>query len=304
MIYPGRDPRQGPRRPPGCPARGGCIAVGAAVDGLLSTRGIWVQADEGASLTGAACAPNCPTGAWRGAPDRRGGTSRLGAERAGECDGLTGLPEATRGHLAPVRGPDLRGYHLIRSSMRFVPYKGPRGGPPLLPGAPTPPLGEEAPLWGIGGLRRVRPRARYPQTVATWERAQAGSRRSQSFPPTGAPRRASPTGAGGAPSTNAIESLNYQLRKGDQEPRSLLSSDEAAVELLWPADPQQRRTRPRARQGPGQTRQRTHRPTPSHPRPTHHQLQNKPSPNSPPPTPTGSPPTSNPHTQKKRQALC
>ena len=47
-----------PRRPPGCPARSGCIAVGAAVDGLLSTRGIWVQADEGASLTGAACAPN------------------------------------------------------------------------------------------------------------------------------------------------------------------------------------------------------------------------------------------------------
>ena len=37
--------------------------------------------------------------------------------------------------------------------------------------------------WGLGGLRRVRPRARYPQTVATWERAQAGSRRSQSFPP-------------------------------------------------------------------------------------------------------------------------
>ena len=53
------------------------------------------------------------------------------------------------------------------------------------------------------------------------------------FPPTGAPRRASPTGAGGAPSTNAIESASDQLRKGDQEPRSLLSSDEAAVELLW-----------------------------------------------------------------------
>ena len=32
-------------------------------------------------------------------------------------------------------------------------------------------------------------------------------------PPTGAPRRVSPTGAGGAPSTNAIESMNYQLRK-------------------------------------------------------------------------------------------
>lgn len=45
-----------PRRPPGCPARGGCIAVGAAVDGLLSTRGIWVQADEGAFFWAHVCA--------------------------------------------------------------------------------------------------------------------------------------------------------------------------------------------------------------------------------------------------------
>ncbi len=30
----------------------------------------------------------------RGVSDRRGGTSRTGAKRAGECDGLTGLPEA------------------------------------------------------------------------------------------------------------------------------------------------------------------------------------------------------------------
>ena len=240
-----------------------------------------------------------------GRPDRRGGSLCRGAGRAGECDGLTGPPRRrpvaawpqSMAHgparAQPVRPtvvvrPPTRGHEEGRRCSQAHPHRAGRGGGP----------------WGLGGLRRVRPRARYPQTVATWERAQAGSRRSQSFPPTGAPRRASPTGAGGAPSTNAIESLNYQLRKGDQEPRSLLSSDEAAVELLWPADPQQRRTRPRARQGPGQTRQQTHRPTPSHPRPTHHQLQNKPSPNSPPPTPTGSPPTSNPHTQKKRQALC
>ena len=37
VIYPGRDPRQGPRRPPRRPDRSGHIAVGAAVDGLLST---------------------------------------------------------------------------------------------------------------------------------------------------------------------------------------------------------------------------------------------------------------------------
>ena len=146
--------------------------------------------------------------------------------------------EAARGRLAPVHGPwACAGATGPPHRCGPPPYKGPRGGPPLLPGAPTPPLGEEAPLWGIGGLRRVRPRARYPQTVATWERAQAGSRRSRSFPPTGAPRRASPTGAGGAPSTNAIESLNYQLRKGDQEPRPLLSSDEAAVKSTVASTP-------------------------------------------------------------------
>ena len=74
VIHPrARSAPMAPRRPPRRPDRSGRIAVGAAVDGLLSTRNVWVQADEGASLTGATCAPNCPTGAWRGAPDRRGG---------------------------------------------------------------------------------------------------------------------------------------------------------------------------------------------------------------------------------------
>ena len=58
VIYPGRDPRPWPRADHQVSNRAAHIAVGAAVDGLLSTRGIWVQADEGASLTGVACAPN------------------------------------------------------------------------------------------------------------------------------------------------------------------------------------------------------------------------------------------------------
>jgi len=37
----------------------------------------------------------------RGVSDRRGGTSRLRAKRAGECDGLTGLPEANAGSPGP-----------------------------------------------------------------------------------------------------------------------------------------------------------------------------------------------------------
>ena len=36
-----------------------------------------------------------------GVTDRRGGTSRTGAKRAGECDGLTGLPEANAGGPGP-----------------------------------------------------------------------------------------------------------------------------------------------------------------------------------------------------------
>lgn len=52
------------------------------------------------------------------------------------------------------------------------------------------------------------------------------------LPAHGAPRRVSPTGAGGAPSTNAIESLNYQLRKVTKN-RGHFPSDEAAVKLLW-----------------------------------------------------------------------
>lgn len=122
-----------------------------------------------------------------GRPDRRGGSLCRGAGRAGECDGLTGPPRRrpvaawpqSMAH-GPARAQPVRPTVVVRP-----PYKGPRGRPPRLSSAPAPPLGEEAPLWGLGGLRRVRPRARRPQTVATWERAQAGSRRSQSPRPQG-----------------------------------------------------------------------------------------------------------------------
>ena len=136
-------------------------------------------------MTGAACAPNCPTGAWRGAPDRRGGTSRLGAERAGECDGLTGLPEATRGHLAPVRGPDLRGYHLIRSSMRFVPYKDRRRAA-AAPRRTRTALGEEAALGALEDFAESDPG---PATPRRWRRGR-GPRPVHAVPRASRPRGA------------------------------------------------------------------------------------------------------------------
>ena len=62
------------------------------------------------------------------------------------------------------------------------------------------------------------------------------------------------------PFTNAIESASDQLRRATKNRGHSPSSDEAAVGLPWPPEPQQLRTRPRVRQGPGQAHQQTHRP--------------------------------------------
>mgnify|MGYP000849951369 CR=1 FL=1 len=62
------------------------------------------------------------------------------------------------------------------------------------------------------------------------------------------------------PSTNAIESTSDQLRRATKNRGHSPSSDEAAVGLPCPPEPQQLRTPPRVRQGPGRTRQQTHRP--------------------------------------------
>lgn len=57
----------------------------------------------------------------RGVSDRRGGTSRTGAKRAGECDGLTGLPEAIEATW-PQATVQTCVVHLIRAATRFVSY--------------------------------------------------------------------------------------------------------------------------------------------------------------------------------------
>ena len=64
---------------------------------------------------------------------------------------------------------------------------------------------------------------RYPQTVVTWQRAWRHFTPFQAFPPILC--RVVYT-------TNAIESLNYQLRKFTKK-RGHLPSEEAAIKLLW-----------------------------------------------------------------------
>ncbi len=65
--------------------------------------------------------------------------------------------------------------------------------------------------------------SKYPEAVATWERAWERFTPFLAFPPM--LRRVIYT-------TNSIESLNYQLRKVSKN-RGQFPSDEAAVKLLW-----------------------------------------------------------------------
>lgn len=86
--------------------------------------------------------------------------------------------------------------------------------------------------------------------------------------------------------TNAIESLNYQLQKVTKN-RGRFPSTDAAVKLLWLAicnikDKRTANPRTSAKPKAGSTRARSSR------------TGNKPSPNSPRPTPTESPPTYDP----------
>ena len=130
--------------------------------------------------------------------------------------------------------------------------------------------------------------ARYPQTVATWQRAWQRFTPFLAFPPMA--RRVVYT-------TNAIESLNYQLRTITKN-RGHFPSEEAAVKLLWLGICNIEDKRATQRLTDAGNPPTNEQPPHASPKDTPPPTGNKPSPNSPPPTPTQSPPTSNPHTQK------
>ena len=96
-------------------------------------------------------------------------------------------------------------------------------------------------MWGV----------KYPETVATWERAWERFTPFLDFPPM--LRRVIYT-------TNSIESLNYQLRKVSEN-RGHFPSDEAVIKLLWLAICDTRgQTSPRTRQGERQLHHRQQEP--------------------------------------------
>ena len=210
-------------------SRAAHLAVGVDLDGIKHVLGIWVQAVEGSKFWAGVCAEL----------RNRGVRDVLIVC----CDGLTGFPEAIEATW-PASTVQTCTVHLIRAAMRFVSYQDrKRVAAALRPiyTAPTIDAAEaELAAFAESDLGR-----RYPAAVATWENAWERFIPFLAFPPE--LRKIIYT-------TNAIESLNYQLRKIIKN-RGHFPNDDAAIKLLWLAtrDIEDKRARQRAK-GKGRPR--------------------------------------------------
>lgn len=198
------------------------IAVGVDLDGIKHVLGIWVQATEGAKFWAGVCAEL----ANRGVKD----------VLIVCCDGLSGFPEAIEATW-PRATVQTCVVHLIRASMRFVNYKDRKKVAAALKGVYTAPTAEAAET-ALLEFEASELGQRYPATVSTWTAAWERFIPFLEFPPE--VRRIIYT-------TNAIESLNYQLRKIIKN-RGHFPNDDAVIKLLWLAirDIEDKRARQRA----------------------------------------------------------
>ncbi len=135
---------------------------------------------------------------------------------------------------------------------------------------------EDAALEALAAFTEGELGRRYPGAVGVWERAWEQFTPFLAFPPQ--VRKIIYT-------TNAIEGLNYQLRKIIKN-RGHFPSDEAVVKLLWLAicDIEDKRARAPGEGTPPQARQPPHRTRPARRGPTRHRW-NRPSTPSTSPTP-------------------
>lgn len=183
------------------------IAVGVDMAGVKAVLGIWVQQNEGASFWASVCADL----ANRGIQD----------VLVVCCDGLTGFPEAisaTWKHAAIQTCV----VHLIRNAMRFVAY-----GERKAVAAAIKPVytaaNAEAARAALDEFAASELGKKNPSVTRVFERAWEQFIPFLAFPPE--LRRVIYT-------TNAIESLNYQMRKVIKN-RGQFPNDAAAVKLLW-----------------------------------------------------------------------
>lgn len=183
------------------------IAIGVTVEGIKQVLGIWVAETEGAKFWAQVCAQL----ANRGVKD----------VLIACCDGLTGFPEAIESTWSQATVQTCV-VHLIRAANRFVSYGDRKAVSKSLRAIYTAPT-EEAAAAALEEFEASPLGQKYPAAVKTWRDAWQDFIPFLAFPPE--LRKVVYT-------TNAIESLNYQLRKVTKN-RGHFPNDEAAVKLLW-----------------------------------------------------------------------
>ncbi len=200
------------------------IAVGVDLDGVKHVLGIWVQTTEGAKFWAGVCAEL----------RNRGVRDVLIVC----CDGLTGFTEAIEATW-PQATVQTCVVHLIRAAMRFVSYGDRRAVAAALKPVYTAPTVEAADAELLAFTESALGR-KYPAAAMTWRNAWDRFIPFLAFPPE--LRKIIYT-------TNAIESLNYQLRKIIKN-RGHFPTDDAVIKLLWLAirDIEDKRARQRAKE--------------------------------------------------------
>ena len=183
------------------------IAVGVDMDGIKHVLGIWVEATEGAKFWAGVCAEL----ANRGVKD----------VLIVCCDGLTGFPEAIAATW-PLATVQTCVVHLIRASLRFIGYQDRKKVAAALRPIYTASTVEAAEA-ALEEFAASPLGTKYRATVNTWRNSWEKFIPFLAFPPP--LRRVIYT-------TNAIESLNYQLRKIIKN-RGHFPNDNSAVKLLW-----------------------------------------------------------------------
>ena len=200
------------------------IAIGVDADGIKHVLGIWVQTTEGAKFWASVCADL----ANRGIKD----------VLIVCCDGLNGLPEAIEATWSQATTQTCV-VHLIRAAMRFVGYQDRKAVAaalkPIYQAADA-----EAARTELAAFRDSTLGIKYPNAVAAFDNAWERFIPFLAFPP--AVRKVIYT-------TNAIESLNYQLRKIIKN-RGHFPNDAAVVKILWLAicNIEDKRARERAKE--------------------------------------------------------
>ena len=262
-------------------SRSAHIAVGVDMDGIKHVLGIWVQAEEGASFWAHVCAELANRGIKdvlivEGAPPARERSAR------GNATGSPAFPRRSRRPGPRRRSPPAWSTRFRAPGCGSSPTGTAGRSRPLSRPICTAP-NQEAAWQALTDFSESDMGVKYPQTVATWERAWERFIPFLDFPPM-LRRVISPPLRGRYPLHQHDRDCELPATQGSPMNRGHFPSDEAVIKLLWlaicdtcgqtsPRTRQGERTATIQAQGQGQARRRTdHHRLEQGPGPAHHRL--------------------------------